>query len=129
MAAIGSLPNIQLGFDSPKTSPLSAPPKPAPDKVENAAKQFESLLIAQILKSMHESGSANWLGTGDDPSGESAMELAEEQFAQALSSRGGLGLSRLITQGLTAKSESGDSDPKSRQRLFPSREALKTGML
>ena len=94
----------------------AAPEKSNPGKIENAARQFESLLIAQILRSMHESGSAGWLGSGDDQSGESAMALAEEQFAQALSSRGGLGLSRLIVQGLKARSNSGtsgaDASPK-----------------
>jgi Rod binding domain-containing protein len=76
-----------------------------PAKIANAAKQFESLLIAQILKSMHEDGSAGWMGEGeDDQSADSAMELAEEQFAQALATRGGLGLSRLIVQGLTTES-------------------------
>ena len=53
--------------------------------------------------------SASWLGTGDDQSGEASMELAEEQFAQALASRGGLGLSRLIVQGLKARSEADPS--------------------
>src|SRR5258706_8453526 len=98
------------------TGSPAATPKSNPGKIENAAKQFESLLIAQILRSMHESGSASWLGTGEDQSGESAMELAEEQFAQALSSRGGLGLSRLIVQGLNARSKNdpseGDASPK-----------------
>ena len=93
---------------------VSVPPAPAapesgndPAKVENAAKQFEALLMGQILKSMHEAGSEGWMGTGDDASADSAMELAEEQFAQALSSRGGLGLSRLIVQGLTTQSAAG----------------------
>ena len=54
---------------------VSVPPAPSapdtrndPGKIENAAKQFESLLISQILKSMHEEGSGGWLGTGDDTS-------------------------------------------------------------
>ncbi|MBI2679524.1 MAG: hypothetical protein HYX25_00785 [Candidatus Solibacter usitatus] len=81
-------------------------------KIEKAAKQFESLLIGQIMKSMHEAGSSGWLGGGEDQAGEAAMELAEEQFAQALASRGGLGLARLIMQGLTARS-SEPSEPKS----------------
>jgi len=104
MAVIDPLSSARLMAEK-VAGPLVAPPKSSPDKIENAAKQFESLLIAQILRSMHESGSASWLGTGDDPSGESAMELAEEQFAQALASRGGLGLSRLIMQGLKARSQ------------------------
>ena len=80
-------------------------------QIEKAAKQFESLLIGQIMKSMHEAGSSGWLGGGDDQAGEAAMELAEEQFAQALASRGGLGLARLIMQGLTARSGE-PSEPK-----------------
>ena len=87
--------------------PPSAPvpeTRSSPAKIENAAKQFESLLIGQILKSMHEAGSAGWLGGGEDQSADSAMELAEEQFAQALASRGGLGLSQLIARGLSAES-------------------------
>lgn len=109
MAAINPLSSVPLMAEK-ASGDVAAQPKSSPGKIENAAKQFESLLIAQILRSMHESGSASWLGTGDDQSGESAMELAEEQFAQALSSRGGLGLSRLIIQGLTARSKSDPSD-------------------
>src|ERR1700674_4505386 len=98
-----------------KISPLQTTAAPesrtSPEKIEHAAKQFESLLIGQILKSMHEAGSSGWMGGGEDQSGESAMELAEEQFAQALASRGGLGLSRLIIQGLT-QSQKSTSEPQ-----------------
>jgi Rod binding domain-containing protein len=95
--------------------PPVAPPAPENGaehaKIEKAAKQFESLLIGQIMKSMHEAGSSGWMGGGEDQAGEAAMELAEEQFAQALASRGGLGLARLIMQGLTARSGE-PSDPQ-----------------
>ncbi len=64
-----------------------------------AAKQFESLLIGQILKSMHE-GSSGWLGSGEDQAAESAMGMAEEHFAKALSQSGGLGLAATIQHGL-----------------------------
>lgn len=84
---------------------LDAAAKSDPTKIEHAAKAFESLMIGQILKSSHADGSANWLGCDDDPAGESATELAEEQFAQALASSGGLGLSKLITQGLTTEAK------------------------
>lgn len=71
-----------------------------PERIEETARQFEALLISQLMKSMREAG-AGWLGTGDDPTATSAMELAEEQFAQALASQGGLGLARLVATGLT----------------------------
>jgi Rod binding domain-containing protein len=85
----------------------SQPSKSDPAKIEQAAKGFESLLISQILKSSHAAGSSDWLGSGDDddPSGDTATELAEEQFAQALASGGGLGLAKLITQGLVTESK------------------------
>lgn len=70
-------------------------------KTEGAAKQFEALLIAQMLKSMHQNGSG-WLGTGEDQSGQAAMDFAEEQFASAITAGGGLGLARVIKSGLTA---------------------------
>ena len=84
-------------------SPLaSAQPKDDPAKVELAAKSFEALLIGQMLKSMRDSD-GGMLGTGDDQSMSSAMEYAQEQFAQALSAGGGLGLAKLVTAGLRAE--------------------------
>ena len=73
---------------------LSKQSKPA-----GAARQFEALLIAQMLKSARET-SSGWLGTGEDQAAEPAMALAEEHFAQALSASGGLGLARLIEKNL-----------------------------
>ncbi len=68
-------------------------------KAAGAAKQFEALLIGQMLKTMHQSGSG-WLGTGEDQSGQAAMDFAEEQFATAITNGGGLGLSKVIEDGL-----------------------------
>jgi len=92
---------------APEARTGAASPKSDPAKIEQAAKGFESLLISQILKSSHTAGSSDWLGSGDedDPSGDTATELAEEQFAQALASGGGLGLTKLITQGLVTESK------------------------
>ncbi len=79
--------------------PLVPKPKEDPEKIKNAARQFESLLIAQMLKSM-KSTDGGWLGTGEDQSASSAMDYAEEIFAQSLSAKGGLGLANLVVQGL-----------------------------
>jgi Rod binding domain-containing protein len=78
-----------------------------PDKIHHAAQQFESLLISQILKTAHDD-SEGWLGTGDDQAGSSAMEIGQEQFAQALSAQGGLGLASLIEKGLTTSRNAND---------------------
>ena len=83
-------------------SPLTAnrAGKDDPAKIHSAAQQFESLLISELLKTAHDD-SEGWLGTGDDAAASSAFGIAEQQLAQALSARGGLGLTPLIEKGLT----------------------------
>jgi Rod binding domain-containing protein len=73
---------------------------PKPKNVTQAAEQFESLLMAQMLKGSHDETSGGWLGTGDDQAGSSMSELAEEHLAQSMVAGGGLGLTRLIAAGL-----------------------------
>jgi peptidoglycan hydrolase FlgJ len=80
--------------------PASRRPADDPQHVAQAAQQFESLLIGQLLKSMRGSSSAGWLGTGEDSTAGSVMELAEEQLAESLARAGGLGLAKLVVSGL-----------------------------
>ena len=70
-----------------------------PAKVRDAARQFEALLVGQMLKSMHDEG-GGWLGTGEDQAGGQAMAFAEEFLAQAVVQGGGLGLANPIVAGL-----------------------------
>ena len=79
------------------STPGSARSTPA--KVHEAARQFEALLLGQILKSMKDA-EGGWMGTGEDQTASSAMEYGQEMLAQQLSSNGGLGLANLIVQGL-----------------------------
>jgi len=81
--------------------PASAPSSPRPKNVVEAARQFEALLIGQMLKASHGDDEDGWLGSGDDPGSSTAMEMAEGQFAQALSQSGGLGLSARIASSLS----------------------------
>ena len=76
-------------------------PRPADDpaKVKDAAKQFEALLIGQMMKSMHDS-EGGWLGTDSDDSSSTAMEYGQEMFAQAMAKNGGFGLADLVAKGL-----------------------------
>jgi Rod binding domain-containing protein len=65
-----------------------------PTKVEGAAKQFEALMIAQMLRTAREN-------TEDEDSSASTMlDVADQQFSQVLSNNGGLGLATLIVKGL-----------------------------
>ncbi len=77
----------------------AATPRADKAKTHEAARQFEALLIGQMLKSFTDS-EGGWMGTGDDQAASSAMEYAQEMFAQALSKSGGLGLARLAVAGL-----------------------------
>ena len=81
----------------------AAPAAAAKDeaKIRDAARQFEALLMGQMLKSMRDS-EGGWMGTGDDESSSSAMEYAQEMFAQSLSANGGLGMAKLVMRGLEA---------------------------
>jgi Rod binding domain-containing protein len=78
--------------------------RPHAAKAAEAAEQFEALMIGFMLKSGREAGSSSWLGGGDDAAGGSAIGYAEEQLARALSSKGGLGLAKMITAGLEDQS-------------------------
>jgi Rod binding domain-containing protein len=85
------------------TSAAEAPPDPKPKNTEEAARQFEALLIAQMLRSARESAGPG-LGSEEDGGNESGtmMDLAEQQFAKIMAQNGGLGLTRLMMQGLDA---------------------------
>ena len=95
-----------------KIGTAASPPVPStgarndPARVRDAACQFESLLIGQLMKSMRES-SSGWLSDGDDQAGATATDMAEEQFAKSLARQGGLGLARMVVSGLEKKTGSG----------------------
>ena len=71
-----------------------------PEKIKDAASQFEALLIGQILKAAHEDSGGGWLGDESDPASASAMDFANDYFARAMAAKGGLGLTNMIVSGL-----------------------------
>jgi Rod binding domain-containing protein len=100
--SIPSIPSIFSPAPAPATGIQAQHFKDTPEKIGKAAKDFEALLIAQMLKSTRESGGGM---TGDsdeqDETNSTAVELGEQQLAQALSNNGGLGLAKMVTAGLT----------------------------
>jgi flagellar protein FlgJ len=68
--------------------------QPKPTKTAEAAKQFEALLIGQMLRSVRE--------TGDDQDSTSStmLDVADQQFSQLLANNGGLGLAKMVVAGL-----------------------------
>jgi Rod binding domain-containing protein len=68
-------------------------PAASHSKLHDAAQQFEALIVGQMLRSEREAG---WLAGEEDSAGESAMDIAEDQFSKALAASGGLGLANMI---------------------------------
>ncbi len=85
---------------TPATALLALGAQTKPTKIEEAARQFESILIAQMLRSGRESAS----GIGDedesDTGGSTMLEVAEQQFALMLARQSGVGLTRMVVEGL-----------------------------
>jgi Rod binding domain-containing protein len=103
--AILSTPSPNVTASRPKTGEsfqdaLTTASSKDQSKIADAAKQFEALMLGQLLKISRESSDGGWLGTGDDQAGELALDMAEQQFAQAMSARGGMGIAKMVTAGL-----------------------------
>jgi Rod binding domain-containing protein len=90
-----------------------------PEKILGVAKQFEALMIGQMLKSAREANGGGWLGDEDDKddhTGSLVMELGEQGLSQAMAAHGGLGLAKMVTAKLQrtsgghAKTPSSDSE-------------------
>jgi Rod binding domain-containing protein len=94
MSDVGSL--LGLGGSLP-----AGPEAHPQQRLNQVAQEFESLLIAQLMRGMRESGGAGgWLGCGEDKSSAAISEFAEQMVARTLAASGGLGLASLISQGL-----------------------------
>ena len=78
--------------------PAASPAAANPSKIHEAAQQFEALLLAEMLRSAHPSG--GWLGGGEDGASDTAGGFAEEQLAVMMARQGGIGLARLVSDGL-----------------------------
>ncbi len=67
--------------------------------VAEAAREFEAMLVAQLLKTAREAGR---MGEDDDEAAgaESYRELAEKYLAEAIAATGVFGFSRLIIKDL-----------------------------
>jgi Rod binding domain-containing protein len=95
----------------------------SPAKLTQAAQEFESLLLAQILRSVREAGSGGWLGSGESQEMSSTMELAETQLARALAQGGALGITKLLAGELPPDSprEAGSQQPEAAVESRPAR--------
>jgi flagellar protein FlgJ len=85
--------------------PLREAHKDSPARIRQSATDFEALLLNQMLRSAREAGGGGLTADGDGDDEQDAnstmVELGEQQFAQALASRGGLGIANMVVAGLT----------------------------
>jgi len=93
----------EIGANTILSTTSAAAPERSPEKIRDAAKQFESLLIEQMLKSARESGSGDWTGSSEDQTATPLSDMAEQQFAKLLAANGGLGLAKMVVEGLQRK--------------------------
>ena len=112
LASISVQPDASASTFKQQLSEACSDPNSDPKKVAKAAKDFEALMVGQVLKIARESSDGGWLGTGnEDQAGGLAMDIAEQQFAQAMAQGGGLGIAKLVTDGLArGKAKTASSD-------------------
>lgn len=70
-----------------------------PKNAAEAAREFEALMIGQMLRTAHESAGGS-LDDSDSSSADTMFDVAGQQFAQVLANNGGLGLATMITKSL-----------------------------
>lgn len=85
---------------APTARQASSQPKDSPEKILDAARQFEALLMGQLLQGMNDGEGDGW-GGEDDAEDSMIGGIGQQQFALALSQHGGLGLAQSIADGLT----------------------------
>ncbi len=109
--AYGQLPSTSnaLAFDARSLNSLKLQAgKNTPDAIKETAKQFESLFMRELLKSMREATMKS--GMTDNPGSDLGTDLLDQQFAVQMSGQAG-GLSDLIAQQLSRQMGGATLDP------------------
>ena len=82
------------------TSPLlSGDATPKPKDAAEAAKQFEALMLAQLLRMSRENTDDSLSGEKDS-TGDTMWDVAAQQFSQMMAKNGGIGLAKMVTEHL-----------------------------
>jgi Rod binding domain-containing protein len=78
------------------TPVLDAVPVSKPKNAAEAAREFEAILIGQMLRSARESAQDD----DTDQAAEPMADFADQQFSRLLANHGGVGLAHMVTAGL-----------------------------
>ncbi len=90
-------------------TPVAAPEPPKPKNADEAAGQFEALLLTQMLRAARSENDQ------EDSTMDTMWDMAAQQFAQVMADAGGLGLARMIREDLGSPN-GGKSDVKDGQK-------------
>ena len=93
----------------------------SPEAIKEAAKQFESLFMRELIKSMREATMKS--GLTDNPGSDLGTDLLDQQFAVQMSGKPG-GLSDLIAAQLTRQMGGTDADGQDAAKKAPTTSAL-----
>lgn len=95
----------QIAMVMPNSSERAVRPEQAPvadkRKIEAAARQFESILIAKWLEEAQNSfATVPGESEDEDPGADQLRDMSVQFLAEGISSAGGLGIARLLSQQL-----------------------------
>jgi Rod binding domain-containing protein len=130
MSSISDVPAGMAGqgFPASKADQLLgtvARAKPVPSKIEGAARQFESILIAKWLEDA-ENSFAKLPGEENDPAADPGQDqfrsMAQQFLSDSISAAGGLGIAAMIVKKLQP-----DSQPTESKEVTASRAATTPG--
>jgi flagellar protein FlgJ len=96
-AALPPAPARPPAAASAPSSSAASSPSSSSSGIRHAAEQFEALFVGQLLHSVRESSADD---SDEDGTNSTFLELAEEQMAQALTARGGLGMATMVMKEL-----------------------------
>jgi Rod binding domain-containing protein len=91
------------GAIQPAAAVLPSMTASKPSRIGDAATQFESLLIGEMLRSARESSADD--GDESNIEKQTMLDVADQQFAQVLAKNGGIGIAKVIVQGLNKESK------------------------
>ena len=100
MIPIGAIGSAQVGSTQAATAPVKAPEAPDPNLLK-AAKDFESIFVRQMLKSLEKTTAAG--GNAKATAGQSTYgSMIVDSLSESISKGGGLGLADMLARSMMA---------------------------
>lgn len=95
---------------------------PGTTKIQQAAQEFESILLTQWLEQARQSFAVVPGGDEDDPAdpgGEQMLNLGMQSLAAAVTKSGGIGIARMLTRHLESHNSEAATHPEARTDGVP----------